>query len=267
MIKSKEKGITLIALVTTIVVILILASIGITAGTSTIKYVNFSQFKNELSILQIKVNELNENNEFKIGQELPELSADKKDILKKDEISNIIYKDVTDSEKVKIQEGFKYYSIQYLQNELGLEGIKRDYLINIEYRYIICCEGFNYNEINYYMIDQIDSEMYNVRYKEKNSEEEKVQFSINEPIKENGRWKIEVSNIEYSGYISNWQVKYRLSENSYWSTANGLSFYVTKQGNYYVQVVHDEIQSDPQLVNVQEELISANEDIINENDI
>lgn len=267
MIKSKEKGVTLIALITTIVVILILASIGITAGTSTIKSVNFSQFKNELSILQIKVNELNENNEFKIGQELPELSADKKDILKKDEISNIIYKDVTDSEKVKIQEGFKYYSVQYLQNELELEGIKRDYLINIEYRYVICCDGFNYNGIVYYMIDQIDSEVYNVRYKEKNSKEEKVKFIVNDPIKENDRWKIEISNIEYSGYINNWQVRYRLEENPYWSNANGLSFYVTKEGNYYVQVVHDEIDSEPQLVNVQEETNSISEATVNENEI
>lgn len=265
--KSKEKGVTLIVLVTTIVILLILVSIGVTSGTTTIKFANFSQFKNELKILQTKINELNEKNEFEIGQELPQISVDKKNFLNKTEISNIIYNNISDDEIIKIQEGFKYYSIKYLQDELGLEGIKRDYLINIEYRYVVCCEGFNYDGVIYYMIDQIDSEMYNIRYKDKNSKEEKVTFSIDGPIREDNRWRINIVNIEYSGYINNWQVRYRLNEDSYWRTINGLSFYVTKEGNYYVQVVHDEISSDPCLISVRDETSGISNEILNENDI
>ena len=42
--KIEEKGITLVALVLTILILLILASIGVTSGLSTINYTKFSQF-------------------------------------------------------------------------------------------------------------------------------------------------------------------------------------------------------------------------------
>ena len=60
--KTKENGVTLIALVITIILILILASLGTTIGTETINSTAFTQFKAELKIMQDKVNELNQEN-------------------------------------------------------------------------------------------------------------------------------------------------------------------------------------------------------------
>ena len=85
---TEEKGVTLIALVTTIVILLILASVGYASGTEAINFASFSQFKNELKVLQTKVNELNQNNEIDVGQDLKETQ---KEILNIETISNIIY--------------------------------------------------------------------------------------------------------------------------------------------------------------------------------
>ena len=69
--KIKEtKGVTLIALVVTIVVLLILASIGINSGQDAINSAKFNEFKSELKIMQTKVNELNQSNETEIRPEL-----------------------------------------------------------------------------------------------------------------------------------------------------------------------------------------------------
>lgn len=245
---TKEKGVTLIALVTTIVILLILASVGFTSGTGAINFANFSQFKTELEVLQTKVNELNQNNEIDVGQELTETQ---KEILNIETISNVIYNGKSEEEKNKIQEGFRYCNSDYIKNYFDLESVKRDYIINVEYRYVIYSEGFEYKGTTYYMVNQIDGGLYNVRYNDKN---EKIgSFEVNS-IKENDRWKIEVSNITYNGYVNNWQVKYRLEEDSYWKTANNLSFYVTKEGNYYVQVVHgDDINLGSKLVTIMDE--------------
>lgn len=239
---TEEKGVTLIALVTIIVIVLILTSIGVTAGTSTINFVKFSQLKSELKILQTKVNDLNQQDKLDIGNTLNELQ---RKILEITEISNVIFKDKSDKDIQEIKEGFRYCNSKYINKEFNLENIKRDYLINVKYRYVICCDGFNYNGITYYIIDQIENDIYNVRYNDKNLKNGEFSFDINY-IKENDRWKVEISNINYIGYINNWQVKYRMNDETEWKSANGLTFYVTKKGAYYVQLIHKDVVLGPQ---------------------
>ena len=53
---KNEKGITLISLVITIIVLLILATISINAGTGTIRYSNYNKAKAEMQAMQDNVN-------------------------------------------------------------------------------------------------------------------------------------------------------------------------------------------------------------------
>lgn len=243
--KTKENGVTLIALVITIILLLILASIGFTVGTSTIDSAAFTQFKSELKVMQNKVNELNQSTEKNIGTDL---SEEQKTILNIEVISNIIYKDVSSEDKEKIQNGFRYLSKDYINTELNLDSVKRDYLINAEYRYVIFPDGFEYEGTTYYMIDQIEEEIYNVRYNDKN--EKSGSFDVN-TTKEDNKWRIEISNIQYNGYVDNWQVKYKLDGASYWEISNNLTFYLRDEGTYSIKVVHgDEIDLGTQTVKV-----------------
>ena len=227
---TEEKGVTLLALVTTIIILLILTSIGVTSGISTLNSAKFSQFKEELKILQTKVNEINQNDEIKLGQELTEVQ---KNILNITDISNIIYNDKSEEEKIEIQNGFRYFNNDSLKKDLDLEEIKRDYLINFEYRYVVCCKGEEYNGTIYYMANQIENIFYNVPYKDKN--EKSGSFEV-DTTKEDNRWKIEISNIVYNGYINNWEVKYKLKDELYWKTSNSLIFYLDKEGIYDINV-------------------------------
>lgn len=234
--KTKENGITLVTLVITIIVLLMLTSIGTTEGISTINMAKFNQFKNELQMLQTKVNDLNQENKTDIGIEL---TTTQQNILNIEEVYNIIYKNRTDEEKTDVRDSFKYLTSNDIKEELGLEGIKRDYLISIKYRYVVSCQGIEYKEQTYYMIEQIGNGLYNVEYKDKNSKIGK--FDVNAEI-DKDKWKITVSNIQYDGYVSNWQVKYKMAGDEYWKTSDQLEFYVEKAGSYIINVVHgDEI--------------------------
>jgi len=237
--KSKEKGITMISLVITIVVLIILASIGINSGMPTLDSAKFTQFKNELKVLQTKVNELKENNEKEIG------SANLTE-----EHENLIITNISNADE-NIISGFRYCDGTYIKENLGLESVNRDYLINVEYRYVISVEGYEYDGETYYMINQLPGGAYNVDYNDKNPKTGEFDFDI-DYIKEGNRWKIQVSNITYPGYISNWKVQYRTADKETWKNANGLSFNVTEQGNYYVRVVYGDINLGSKLVSIVE---------------
>ena len=231
--KIKEtKGVTLIALVVTIVVLLILASIGINSGQDAINSAKFNEFKSELKIMQTKVNELNQSNETEIGTELTE---QQKNIFNVENVYNIIFENKFDEEITNIKNGFRYLSKYSINNDWNLDSITRDYFVNIEKRIVISCIGFEYKGKTYYMSEQFTDGLYNVEYNNKNTQSES--YDINTIVEEN-RCKIEISNIQYEGYINDWQVKYKLKDSSQWKTSNDLSFYVKEDGTYDIEVVH-----------------------------
>ena len=235
--KTNERGVTLVALVTTIIILLILSTIGVTSGKSTIEYSNFNKLKNKLTILQTKVNELNQQNKTNIGQEIGD---DQKAILNNEVVSSIIYKNRNDEEKNSIEAGFRLLSGNQIKEQLGLDGYKENYLVNVEYRYVVLCTGFEYKETTYYMIDQMEDGLYNVEYHNKNNSNN-GNFEVN-VVADGDKYKIIVSNIQYDGYVSNWQVKYKLSDVNYWNISDKLEFYIDKPGEYDINVVHgDEI--------------------------
>lgn len=234
--KTKENGITLITLVITVVVLLMLTTIGTTSGISTINMANFNKFKNELTVLQTKVNELNQENKTEIGNQLTDTQ---KEILDIPEVSEMIYKEKSEEEKKEIKNGFRYITKSDIEKDLGLEGIQRDYLINVKYRYVVSSVGFEYKEKTYYMINQIDTGLYNVDYNNKNSSEGSFDVGVDQS---SDKYKIIVSNIQHEGYVSNWQIKYKIAGDEYWKTSDQLEFYVEKAGSYIINVVHgDEI--------------------------
>ena len=235
---KQENGVTLVILVVMIIILLILASIGVTSWNQAIEYAKFNEFTAELQVMQSKVNELNQNKETDIGEKITENQKNTLDDI--EEIKNIIFKNKTDEEITKIKDGFRYCNKEWIKQNLELDSINRDYLINVEKRYVISYTGFEYKNKTYYMSEQLENGQYNVEYNNKNSST--GSFEVNTQKEEN-RWKVEISNIQYDGYVSNWQVKYKLSTNDFWQTSNELTFYVTEQGYYDIKVVHgDEIE-------------------------
>ena len=251
MILTNEKGVTLQALIITIVLLLILTSIGAAAGTSALEYSKYSKLKTELQLLQTKVNELNENNDSSKGQDLNNVNNAQKEILEKEEVKSIIYKGKEDK-KDEVKNGFKFFSVSEIKSDFDLSGIERSYWINVDYRYVVSCEGFKYKNVTYYMIDQMDDGMYNVEYHNKNKNPDKSEQAYEVTTKAEGdECKIVVTITNYGGYVNNWQVKYKLNTEEEWQISNNLEFVVEKSGTYNIKVVHgDEIDLGQQNIDV-----------------
>lgn len=264
--QNQEKGITLIALIITIIVLSIILSIGVSMGKNVLKSSEFTAFTTELKIMQTKVNEWNQaykNNdklvidgENYIGagntqtgekgiQEIGEdLTSESQQILNSTEVNEILSKKAEGNQTrlTEIKDGFRLLTQSYLTEKLKVENITNDYLVNVKERIVVCTYGFEYENVVYYMLEQIDNGLYNVDYKDQNNKE--GDFTV-KTTKVGDEWQIEVSNIQHEKYVSKWQVKYQKEGSDIWNTSDSLIFNVP-EGIYQVKVVHgNEIELGP----------------------
>ena len=86
--QKREKGVTLIALAITIVVLLIIAGISIKGGTSAIKMAQLEELKTNMLLIQAKGRQYVEDVNFKIG-----IEPDKKTTEEKADIRRQVYEE------------------------------------------------------------------------------------------------------------------------------------------------------------------------------
>lgn len=244
---NSAKGITLIALVVTIIVILILASVGTYNGIEAVKTAQLNKFMSEMKIMQVQVNNIYDK--YKNGEEV--LGYTGEDIIlnigelpstlpKADNVFQESTSGIVD------RNGYRYFDTETIK-KLGIEGVEGEFFVNIEKRSIISVDGFEYNEKTYYTMDQIPSSLYNVDYEEKSYDN--PTFEINCELSGENKYKITIVP-KYDVNIEKWQVKYKLSEESNWNTSDNLEFEIEKAGTYQIQIQNGDIKS-----NIQEQYL------------
>ncbi len=85
----KERGVTLVALVITVVVLLIIASIAVYSGSETVRKAKLEELRTNMLLIEAKAKGLVEEVNFKIGLTKPE---DEGYAVKKEEAENEVYK-------------------------------------------------------------------------------------------------------------------------------------------------------------------------------
>ena len=239
---DSRKGVTLISLVITIVLLIILASIGITSGVSVIRQSKLNRFTTEMNVMQTEVNDLydrysNGEDVLNLGNELDSRA---------DKVFTSEASGITD------KTGYRYYDQEAIQ-DLGIDGVEGEFYVNVEKRSVVSHDGFEYEGTTYYTLDQLPNGLYNVEYEDKNAGGPTFDLSCDNWT--NGRSNIKISNIQYNdGYIDKWEVKYKLEGQDYWSTSEDLSFFVDKPGMYTVKIVNGNIESEEKQI----EAVKAN---------
>ena len=239
---DSRKGVTLISLVITIVLLIILASIGITSGVSVIRQSKLNRFTTEMNVMQTEVNDLydrysNGEDVLNLGNEL-DSQADK------------VF--TSEASGITGSTGYRYYNQDTVQS-LGIDGVEGEFYVNVEKRSVVSHDGFEYEGTTYYTLEQLPNGLYNVGYENRNTGE--ISFDLSCDNWTNGRSNIQVSNIEYTkGYIDKWQVQYKLEGQEYWSTSEDLSFFVDTPGMYTVRIVNGDIVSEEKQI----EAVKAN---------
>lgn len=206
MMRKNNSGITLVSLVITIIVLLILASITVYSGISTVRSARLTKFTTELKMMQQKVNELYDyytnNKSITVNNVVYTGGKEQADAEQGQEETEVTPPETTDENKgiqeigkdpaeffnpnrleeifsaegsgITSSSGYKYYDTETLQG-LELENMEYEFFVNVATRSVVSIEGFNdYGNI-YYTLDQVPDGIYNVEY---NAQTDKPTFKV-----------------------------------------------------------------------------------------
>ena len=147
---KNNKGITLMSLVITIIILLILASIITYSGISIVRYAKFVNAKSQMEImvsqLDIWYQEFNNGNTEVVNYGETINASD--------------YNDAFTAAGIENTTSYKLFSGNYIES-LGIDGIDYDFLIDIANRKIILAEGVIYENKTYYTPEDFGISMVN----------------------------------------------------------------------------------------------------------
>ncbi len=126
--KNNNKGITVVALTITIVVLLIVAGITSYSGLHTVKSARFYNAESQMKIINSKVSELYD--EYKDGN-----------------TAVLNYGDVSG------KEGYRIYTKGFIKQKFNIEGIDYDFLVNVKDRKVELEEGIQYQGESYFTLE------------------------------------------------------------------------------------------------------------------
>lgn len=237
---NNEKGITLVALIITVVVLLIIASVSIDVGTASLHNTRLQGFYTKLEIIQKRVDDVATTNESYVN-----------------DAGNVIYikqqgADLTDAQKSFVQnilleksinvpvDEFRYFTIADLESILDLAQLDCNVYIHFDSRTVIAEEGIEIGDNTYYMLEN------NIYFSKYNSaklpilnEEEPFSYSITEYGTE--KYKVTVTpnyNIENYNPIS-LELKYKKSTSKYWETSNNFEMIINGPGDYNITYIDE----------------------------
>ena len=224
--KTNEKGITLISLIVTIILLLIIGSVVIFNGTDSIKQAQNMERIKELEIIQAKVNVMYEE-QIQNEQKKEEYRLLGKDIEYVEE--DILLQVLQGEEK----SGYRYFEKEDLK-QIQLENMSQDVLINFETRKVISLNGVEVDGVKYYnLYDMPNYSVKNIDYIDKNTNPPTFSANI---IEKDGIWTVKIVDIQYNSNVNTGQVSYKLSQTQNWILADGTSFKVYTPGEYDIKL-------------------------------
>ena len=142
--KKSQKGITIIALVLTIIILLILASVATYTGIESYDRAEQIKFVSQMQLIQTKVDEVVQKNDFaSLGDALNEKQ--------KNIVNNAVNSDgISWPTTEEFNDYVRYFSKEKLRTQLELDNIDEDIIINFKTREVISTVGFEYGGTTYY---------------------------------------------------------------------------------------------------------------------
>ena len=218
-----NKGITLFALIITIIIMLILASVTTYTGINTYKRSQVNKFVTQMQLLQAKVDDLVET------KTIDKLKVLGEDISILDNATNIINNAYNNGETTQTNtetNTFRYFSEQNVLNELDIEEVKNGVIINFTTREVISTTGIEYEGKIYYTQYKLPGGQ--IIIDEKKETNRDLSFNINTTI-DGLNATITINDIK----ITNAILSFREANSDYWTTVTN---YTTSETPYNVVV-------------------------------
>lgn len=145
---KNERGITLVALVVTIIVMLILASISVEVGIESAEYSKMVSFVSKMQLIQKKVDFLAENGGYQALGESLEDAIEEEKIESLEIVNTIILAENLNTRSNN--SSLKYFSKDDILSQLEIENIDESLLIDFSTREVISLNGVKYEGKMYY---------------------------------------------------------------------------------------------------------------------
>lgn len=172
---KNERGITLVILIITVLVMIILIAAGIAYGTTSIGEMRLQNFSYEIQQIQGRVDSTHEKmkaesdrepsyvtlNNRMVGSNIT-VSEEAMDTLKKVTKNKIDYRTITtDNEDYyynRVDTMYRYFSKKDLEDFFDIKNANQDVIINFKTREVISVKGQKYQETVYYRLEDIKFE-------------------------------------------------------------------------------------------------------------
>lgn len=171
---EKNKGITMITLVVTIVLLLILSGITIGTGGNIIKQSELENLKTNMLLIKVKGKEYVENANFKLGTKIETVSEEERNKRIETAKSELKGEDITSNiseyENIINKEESQYIFYYKLNNQnltdMGLTNVKSDeengwFIIKYDLQNIVIevynTKGFENEENSYYSLNELEN--------------------------------------------------------------------------------------------------------------
>lgn len=222
---KNQKGITLITLVITIVVMIIIAGVATYSGIESLGSAKATAFIQELEMIQAKVNVIyekrktnSEEKEYydKLGQDIT--------VINEETLSQVL------GESSK--EGFRYFSKKDLSS-IDLDDIKQNVIINYDTCEVVSITGIEIDGVKYYKLKDLPNyNWYNVEHVNKNTE---AKDFIVEQTKLSDSYRITIKDTNGND-INTGSLSYKLHNSENWLlNGNNMSFIVNEPGIYDIK--------------------------------
>lgn len=201
-----EKGITLISLVITIVVLAIITGIAVSSSTDSIKSAKRTAIITELEMIQEKVNTIYEKRKLN-EEDIAYYNSLGQDITRVEEAK------LTQILKGQSKEGYLYFSREDLK-KLDLDNISQDVIINFNTRDVISVTGIEIEGNTYYkLLDIPNYTSQKIEYIDKNTNAPTFDVEVN---KMTSSWQIVLKNITYNSNVARGTLSYKLNDSNNW---------------------------------------------------
>lgn len=239
---KKENGITLVALVITIIVLLIIASISINYGTGSLDNTRLQGFYTKMEIIQKRVDDIAVTNESYVNNdgEVLYIKHLGKNLTEEQQnfVQNIL---LEKSINVPIAE-FRYFTLSDLQNILDLSEMDQNVFIHFDSRTIIAEDGITIGDTTYYMLE---NNVYFSEYKGANLPTLNGEVPFSYSIIEYGTDKYKVT-VKPNYNIENYnpkgvELKYKKSTSKYWETSTNLEMIINGPADY--NIIYEDINN------------------------
>lgn len=144
-ITKDNKGITLVALIMTIILMLILVSVTTYSGINSYKNAQVTKFVTQMQLIQAKVDDLVSS------KTIEELNSMNLQLPTTQDQQNAINSAISNKEvKTNDMNTYKVFSKDDILNILDVEDVQNDIMVNFETREIISAKGIEYDGKTYY---------------------------------------------------------------------------------------------------------------------